>query len=218
LWQFSLPALILLRFVAQIFHKNYFNTTKNVKQICKEVVFDNNNDAIKYIIEKYCIQSKCKRLKLFNNCYKKGNTMIFTENNKKLSFIICGYQYPQYKALNNEYDSDANWLNCEFKFFENDNEKTCVDPCLLTCELSEFIIGLSAVIDGQKTSYDSDFMEPYLEINVERLDNKIRFKIQFEYDSREDGKTWEVNSLAEIEQAKKFLNELKEFQRFYPER
>lgn len=31
------------------------NAQDNVKQICKEVVIDNNNDAIKYIIEKYCI-------------------------------------------------------------------------------------------------------------------------------------------------------------------
>ena len=31
------------------------NAQDNVKQICKEVVVDNNNDAIKYIIEKYCI-------------------------------------------------------------------------------------------------------------------------------------------------------------------
>ena len=144
--------------------------------------------------------------------------MIFTENNKRLSFIICGYQYPQHNVLKNEYDCDANWLNCEFKFFENDNEKTCVDPCLTTGELSEFIIELSYVIDGQKTSYVSNFMEPYLEINVERLENKISFKIQFEYDSREGGKSWEVTSLVEIEQAIKFLNELKGFQRFYPER
>ncbi len=31
------------------------NAQDNVKQICKEVVVSNNNDAIKFIIEKYCI-------------------------------------------------------------------------------------------------------------------------------------------------------------------
>ncbi len=142
--------------------------------------------------------------------------MIFTEKNKKLSFIICGYQYPQHTALKE--DCDANWLNCEFRFHENNHEATSVDPCLLTYELSEFILGLSYVIDGLKTSYSSDFMEPYLEINIERVENKIRFRVQFEYDSREDGKRWEVASLVEIEEAIKILNELKEFQRLYPER
>ena len=120
--------------------------------------------------------------------------------------------------MKNGYDSDANWLNCEFKFFENDNEATCVDPCLSTWELIDLIIELSCIIKGQKTSYVSDFMEPYLELDIERLQDKIRFKIRFEYDSREDGKTWEVTSLMEIEDAKKILEELREFQRFYPVR
>ena len=144
--------------------------------------------------------------------------MIFTEKNKRLSFIICGYQYPQHDVLKTGYDSDANWLNCEFKFHENNHEATCVDPCLSTYELSEFIMGLSYVIDGLKTSYSSNFMEPYLEINIERVENKISFRIQFEYDSREDGKSWEVISLVEIEQAIKILNELKDFHNLYPER
>ena len=144
--------------------------------------------------------------------------MIFTEENKRLSFIVCGYQYPQRTALKTEYDSDANWLNCEFRFYENSHEETCVDPCLLTGELSHFITGLSYVIDGLKTSYSSDFLEPYLEIDIERVENKIKIRIEFEYDSREDGKSWKVTSLIEIEQAIKFLTELKEFQRLYPAR
>ena len=144
--------------------------------------------------------------------------MIFTEENKRLGFIVCGYEFPKRTALKTEYDSDANWLNCEFRFYENGHEEICVAPCLLTGELSDFIMGLSYVIDGLKTSYSSDFLEPYLGIDIERVENRIKIRIEFEYDSREDGKSWEVTSLIEIEQAKKFLNELKESQQLYPAR
>lgn len=144
--------------------------------------------------------------------------MIFTENNKKLSMVICGYEFPQHKTLKNEYDCDANWLNCEFRYSENDYVNSCVDPCLSTYELAELINGLSDITVGSKTSYHSDFLEPYLEIDIESVEDKIKFKIQFEYDSTGDGQSWEIVSLVGMEQAIKILEELKEFQCAYPVR
>lgn len=144
--------------------------------------------------------------------------MIFIENDKKLSIIICGYQFPRDNNLKDEYDYDANWLNCEFRYSENDHEDSCIDPCLLTYELETFINCLSEIIDGKKTSYSSDFMEPYLEINVKFVENKIRFEIKFEYDSTGDGKSWEITSLVEKDQAIKILEELKNYQCAYPKR
>ena len=145
--------------------------------------------------------------------------MLFIEENKKLSLSFLSYQFPEATpSTNKNYNHDANWLNCKIVFCENEYENSMVDPCLTTSELSELIIGISNVVYGRNSSYFSDFLEPYLEITAEKIEDKIKFTIQYEYDSTKDDALWIVTSLLEMEQAEKFIEELKEFQRIYPER
>ena len=145
--------------------------------------------------------------------------MRIIENNKELSFNICGYQFKQMKSTITEYNYDANWLNCEIEYFENGSRYVYTDSCLLTYELEELIFALSKIIKGKESSYISAFMEPYLKIAIAKVENKMLFIVNFVYDTL-DGiwKTRKIASVVEVEHAVQILNELKELQRKYPER
>lgn len=144
--------------------------------------------------------------------------MTFKENDKRFSLQICGYQFPQRQSTPDEYDYDANWLNCKIGFSEGDYEASCIDPCLTTVELSMLVDALSSIINGDKTAFVSDFLEPYLEIGIERMGDRIKFAVQFECDSGEEEKYWSVISLVGVGEAAAILNELKNDLRMYPER
>ncbi len=145
--------------------------------------------------------------------------MLIIENNKKFYFHISGYQFPTEKSSSEEYNHDANWLNCEIKYAENDFIQTCIDPCLLTSELNKLIYSLSQILDGVESGYISDFLEPYLQISIAKAEDKILFIFSFVYSNKNDiWKTWKVTSLVEKSYAVDILNELKEFQKLYPER
>ena len=106
--------------------------------------------------------------------------MRIIENNKELSFNICGYQFKQMKSTITEYNYDANWLNCEIEYFENGSRYVYTDSCLLTNELEELIFALSKIIKGEESSYISAFMEPYLKIAIAKVENKMLFIVNRE--------------------------------------
>ena len=142
--------------------------------------------------------------------------MLFIEDNKKISVVVLGYQFPH--ANPNDAFEDANWLDCKFDYQEGEWHDSRIDACLISYEFEGIITALSDIIAGTSSSYHSDFLEPYLEIKINKANGKIKFDIQFEYDSRDDGKFWSVSSLLEVEEAIGILEEMKEFNRLYPPR
>ena len=145
--------------------------------------------------------------------------MLVTENNKKIYFNISGYEFPKERPSNEEYNFDANWLNCEIKYFEGDFNQVCIDPCLLTYELEDLIFALSKILDGTESEYNSMFMEPYLKISIAKVEDKIRIVFKFMHDTLSSPwGIWEVDSLLEKKYATEILNELKELQKNYPQR
>lgn len=145
--------------------------------------------------------------------------MLITENNKRLYFNITGYQFPNATSSNEEYNYDANWLNCEIKYSEGDFNETYTDPCLLTYELEELIDAISKILDDTESIFISDFMEPYLKISIAKVEDKVIFIFQFTYDTLSDiWKSWKIVSSVERDCAVQILNELKKIQNSYPER
>lgn len=145
--------------------------------------------------------------------------MIIVSNNKSISFNINGYEYPNHKSSSEGYDYDANWLICEIKYSENELNEVYRDACLLTYELEELISALTKILKDEEEAYISDFMEPYLQISIAKVEEKVLFIVQFVYDT--SGGIWKkriVSSVVEKESAMRFLDKLVELQKAYPER
>ena len=56
--------------------------------------------------------------------------MLFTENDKKLYLDVIGYQFPDIKLTDGECNHDAQWLNCQIKYFVGSCEYSKIDPCI----------------------------------------------------------------------------------------
>ncbi len=143
--------------------------------------------------------------------------MLFTENNKSIRFTINGYEFPEKISSTKEDNFDANWLICEIEYSEDGFSQTEHDACLLTDELEELTLSLSKILDGDESGYISSFTEPYLQISISKVDEKVVFNVHFIYDTKEWNK-FKVTSCVEKEYATRILDELKELQKRYPER
>lgn len=145
--------------------------------------------------------------------------MIFTEDNKRIELNISGYQFPNRKSTRAKYDEDANWLVCEIKYSEDNFSRTYWDACLLTDELEELTHSLSNILEGLKSEYISEFVEPNFHISIAKEEDKIKFLIHYAYDiSAEIWKKRKVTSFVEEDYAIQILNNLRTLQEKYPRR
>ena len=144
--------------------------------------------------------------------------MILVEGNKKLVLTVVGYQYPIIDK-NTCYD-DANWLNVSITYThdEQSNPRTRIDACVETWDISHLATTLKQILNGKQTKYVSDFLEPYLEISITRVEDKFQFDCSFcyEIDKNDNWKTWEVSSLLDSNQVLAILNELQSTCDTYP--
>ncbi len=144
--------------------------------------------------------------------------MIIHNGNKKLSFVIDNYEFPDHKSREN-YDYDANWLVAAIKYADENISEEYKDSCILTWELEELIEAVSNVLSGEETLYISDFTEPYLKFVAAQAKNDILFGIEFVYDT-DDG-VWKKRKLSEViskETAQQSIDELRSMAERFPKR
>lgn len=111
---------------------------------------------------------------------KEAIIMRIKNGNKYLEFLVLNYQFPNFsRALNNDI-FDVNWLTIQVKY-SNDSLKEYVytDSCLLTFELKEIIEEFTKVANGISKEYKSDFIEPYLNIELENKKGEYVVEISF---------------------------------------
>lgn len=141
--------------------------------------------------------------------------MIIQHGRESMSLIITGYEFPDYKTSEKikGNDTDANWLNLMFTYFDGKSERVYNESCLLANELSELIQNTQEIIKGKESLYISDFLEPYLKIVIAQSDDKILIGIEYVYDANEG--IWKSYRVAEAVTAEKALQIIDELQAFY---
>lgn len=145
--------------------------------------------------------------------------MLLLDKNKRIDFNIIGYEFPHEKQSRKEFSYDANWLNIEINYHDEKRDKTYIDSCLLTYELSDLINVFQKIINGDENRYISDFMEPYLSICITNVDEFIIFVFSFVYDT--NGDNWSKISITAkwtMSEAKEKMQELKNMKLKFPER
>ena len=116
------------------------------------------------------------------------------KNGETVSIRVIDYQYPERSGKGKDYDYDANWLVIEVAYTDESGTYTYYDPCLQTYELVELRDGLEKVISGKEPVFISDFMEPYLKVVFEKIDEVITAAVTFTYDTSD--RTWKTYKLA----------------------
>lgn len=144
--------------------------------------------------------------------------MILSQAEKSIEFKIDRYQFPLIKSKK-DFDYDANWLICKFVYKEDNLCETYEDASLLTYELADLKEAFYSIIEGDKNSFISDFLEPYLKIAIVKMEEKIIFTLHFVYDTlNHDWKTREITSVLSKEESIEIYQDLQNMCDLYPEK
>lgn len=145
--------------------------------------------------------------------------MLHFENDfSKLDLDIACYEFPDTFRASSD---DSNWLVMRATFQEDDIFIKDSNSCLLTYELKEMTAGLKVLGAGLKTSYGSDFSEPYFLLRAwKNLDGDTFFmQVSFTLPNTMDG-----TDVAELEveltaqQLQEMIDQLDGYCARFPER
>ncbi len=143
--------------------------------------------------------------------------MLILDRNKNIKFNIIGYEFPAIKPLTKDFDYDANWLELEIIYCDENIKKTYIDPCLLTCEFSDLVNALQQIINNGENSWESNFIEPCLSIRITKIDKFINFVFSFVYDVTDaEVSKIEVAAKWTMKEAKDKVRELKDMELKFP--
>ncbi|MGN0813656.1 MAG: hypothetical protein ACI4MH_00300 [Candidatus Coproplasma sp.] len=143
--------------------------------------------------------------------------MLILGKDGRVDFNVIGYEFPQEKPSEKEFNYEANWLNLEIVYHDRTTDSTFTDNCLLTNDLSDLINALQNITDGAQDGYISDFFEPYLSVCITEVDGFIIFVFSYVYDTR-DRKWSKITVTAKwtVAEAKEKLKELKDIELKFP--
>lgn len=142
--------------------------------------------------------------------------MIFQNDKESMEWKILRYQYPEAEpSTPEEYNYDANWLTiqvCHRR--EGYGPAVFRESFLLTYELNELVSALKELAAGDRYYYHAEFVEPVLEVEVNR--HRDHFQVSFDlfFDNYE---MMVADSLSE-EAFAALVAEMEELARAYPER
>ena len=134
--------------------------------------------------------------------------MVVSNGKNVFSIKIESYEFPDCKPKGNDFDYDANWLVEKITYTDAEGTREYNEPCLLTCELTDTLKGISAVISGEAPFYISDYLEPYLKIAFMKTDGGFMLGMEFVYET-EQWKKHRLSQLLSAEEAQKLTGELK---------
>lgn len=138
--------------------------------------------------------------------------MKIVENEKVFSFDVSGYQYEEYS---NEYD--GNWLMLEFSYADKEVKNIGHDPCILTWEIDNMIDDLKSILNGKKSCFISDFLEPYLKLVVIKHGETYSLATSFYYyPTADDCRSWELSQELSKNNFAAWIKEWEDIMQKYP--
>lgn len=137
-------------------------------------------------------------------------SVVFREDDKKIELSIVNYEFPWQKGMDS---FDADWLTVKIDYEDAEHSAVYTDNCLLASELESMVDSIKNVIDGKETGIIMDFLEPYLNFSLTKIDDLYAIQIRFVYDTIENWKEIYVSqgmSIAELKILHEELNALSE--------
>lgn len=112
--------------------------------------------------------------------------MLFKNEEASLKLDIVNYELPADGG--DPTSDDRNWLvlRCTWIDEEGDVKKDS-NSCLLTYELREMTAGLKVLNAGIKTTYESDFTEPYFALSAWAAGENFQVAVSFFLPNTMDG-------------------------------
>lgn len=112
--------------------------------------------------------------------------MLFKNEEASLKLDIVNYELPADGG--DPTSDDRNWLvlRCTWIDEEGDVKKDS-NSCLLTYELREMTAGLKVLNAGIKTTYESDFTEPYFALSAWAVGEDFQMAVSFFLPNTMDG-------------------------------
>ena len=93
---------------------------------------------------------------------------------------VVRYQFPDRVSDKREtVDYDANWLTVSVRYTGTDFTAEFQDPCVLTWEVQEAAEALNRLIDGKIQDFRTDFLEPFLQIEAEKVGDEFWLRVCF---------------------------------------
>ena len=107
--------------------------------------------------------------------------MIIRSKAREFAFSIEGYEFPNQKPQDKNFDHDVNWLMVSIKYTDKDTSSVYKDPCLLTYELEDTAEKICEVLSGESELFISNYLEPNLKIAFMKAENSFVLGVEFAY-------------------------------------
>ena len=153
-------------------------------------------------------------------------SIVFTEPAKRLEIDIIGYEFPDVGG--EEGGFDPNWLLFRFAYTVNDlngqtgreggQTEVYEDASMLTWELKALYGNITELLDGKRAALKTDFMEPYLSIEIEEDAGLYPARIRFVYDTEKEWKELSVCGKMTRHELEGMADELEKMYERFPQR
>ncbi|MBR2123204.1 MAG: hypothetical protein IJ930_09835 [Lachnospiraceae bacterium] len=156
-------------------------------------------------------------------------SIVFTEPGKRLEMDIIGYEFPD--AGGDEEGFDPNWLLFRFAYTVNESTgltgltgreggqtEVYEDASMLTWELKALYGNITELLDGKRAALKTDFMEPYLSIEIEEDAGLYPARIRFVYDTEKEWKELSVCGKMTRQELEGMTDELEKMYERFPQR
>lgn len=146
--------------------------------------------------------------------------MKISDCNNYIIFKPVNYEFPNLNSNDKNVDHyDLNWLRIQIKYIKNGKEIVDYHNCILTFEIKNFVDESRKLISKFKEKIESAFLEPNLEISVDKKNNVYNLNVKYLYDTdTEDDNGWkyiEINKELDKDEFTDFINEIdKDFNLF----
>ncbi|MCL2519211.1 MAG: hypothetical protein FWF15_11675 [Oscillospiraceae bacterium] len=119
---------------------------------------------------------------------------LIDKSDKSIELKILGYQFPEI-----DYDDDSEWLNILINVKTRNIQYEIREPCIRTREIVRMIKGLENLLRGVIGQYETDFMEPDLDIKFESAQIEFRQFFCTAFDEREEVRITSKISKSDLE-------------------
>ena len=133
---------------------------------------------------------------------------------------VVGYQFPDRVPDKREtVDYDANWLTVSVRYMEPDFTAEFQDPCVLTWEVQEAAEALNRLIDGKIQDFRTDFLEPFLRMEAEKVEDEFWMRVCFVCEV-DKGERKEITAVQRMDRERlaEILDEVKGVVQRFPKR
>ncbi len=142
-------------------------------------------------------------------------SLMLTEGNRKIELSIVGYEFAAKKGMD---ESDLNWLTVLVTYSDGAEHYSWTDNCLLAYGLESVARKMKDILSGKETGIIADFIEPYLELAVTKVDDVYAVQIRFVYDTSDDWQEIYVSQGLTEEGYREVCREMENMSKQFPTR